>query len=126
MSEQASKGGRGLDPVSKSTRPITDILQLNQEMVAVMTVTAITHRHDAIFQDIVGAAREHLLMGGIPRAGSIYRSVKEVVPTVHAVNGLNLRKPGDFECPDFIKLDSARSGKTLPEHRETAHLLFVK
>ena len=59
---------------------------LNEEMVAVMTVTAITHRRDAIFQDIVGAAREHLLMGGIPRAGSIYRSVKEVVPTVRAVN----------------------------------------
>jgi 2,5-furandicarboxylate decarboxylase 1 len=59
---------------------------LNQEMVATMTVTAITHRRDAIFQDIVGAAREHLLMGGIPRAGSVYRSVKEVVPTVQSVN----------------------------------------
>jgi 2,5-furandicarboxylate decarboxylase 1 len=59
---------------------------LNQEDVPIMTVTAITHRRDAIFQDIIGAGREHLLMGGIPRAGSIYRSVKEVVPTVVAVN----------------------------------------
>jgi 2,5-furandicarboxylate decarboxylase 1 len=59
---------------------------LNRETVAVMTVTAITHRRDAIFQDVVGAAREHLLMGGIPRAGSIYRSVKEVVPTLKSVN----------------------------------------
>jgi 2,5-furandicarboxylate decarboxylase 1 len=59
---------------------------LNEEDVPVMTVTAVTHRRDAIFQDIIGAGREHLLMGGIPRAGSIYRSVKEVVPTVKAVN----------------------------------------
>nr|QOL00319.1 phenolic acid decarboxylase subunit C [uncultured organism] len=59
---------------------------LNEEDVPIMTVTAITHRRDAIFQDIIGAGREHLLMGGIPRAGSIYRSVKEVVPTVVAVN----------------------------------------
>ena len=59
---------------------------LNEEDVPIMTVTTITHRRDAIFQDIIGAGREHLLMGGIPRAGSIYRSVKEVVPTVVAVN----------------------------------------
>jgi 2,5-furandicarboxylate decarboxylase 1 len=59
---------------------------LNEEDVPIMTVTAITHRRDAIFQDIIGAGREHLLMGGIPRAGSIYRSVKEVVPDVVAVN----------------------------------------
>ena len=59
---------------------------LNEEEVPIMTVTCITHRRDAIFQDIIGAGREHLLMGGIPRAGSIYRSVKEVVPSVVAVN----------------------------------------
>ena len=59
---------------------------LNEEEVPIMTVTAITHRRDAIFQDLIGAGREHLLMGGIPRAGSIYRSVKEVVPDVVAVN----------------------------------------
>jgi 2,5-furandicarboxylate decarboxylase 1 len=59
---------------------------LNEEEVPIMTVTCITHRRDAIFQDIIGAGREHLLMGGIPRAGSIYRSVKEVVPDVVAVN----------------------------------------
>lgn len=59
---------------------------LNEEDVPIATVTTITHRRDAIFQDIIGAQREHLLMGGIPRAGSVYRSVKAVVPTVKAVN----------------------------------------
>ncbi len=59
---------------------------LNEEDVPIMTVTAITHRRDAIFQDIIAAQREHILTGGIPRAGSIYRAVKAVVPTVKAVN----------------------------------------
>jgi 2,5-furandicarboxylate decarboxylase 1 len=59
---------------------------LNEEDVPVMTVTAITHRHDAIYQDIIAAQREHILTGGIPRAGSIYRAVKAVVPTLKAVN----------------------------------------
>jgi 2,5-furandicarboxylate decarboxylase 1 len=59
---------------------------LNEEEVPIMTVTAITHRRDAIFQDIIAAQREHILTGGIPRAGSIYRAVKAVVPTVKAVN----------------------------------------
>jgi 2,5-furandicarboxylate decarboxylase 1 len=59
---------------------------LNEEDVPIMTVTTMTHRSDAIFQDIIGAQREHILMGGIPRAGSIYRAVKDVVPTVKAVN----------------------------------------
>ena len=43
---------------------------LNEEEVPIMTVTAITHRRDAIFQDIIGAGREHLLMGGMPRAST--------------------------------------------------------
>lgn len=59
---------------------------LNEEDVPIMKVTAITHRRDAIYQDIIAAQREHILTGGIPRAGSIYRAVKAVVPTVKAVN----------------------------------------
>lgn len=52
----------------------------------VITITAITHRRDAIYQDVISAAREHQLMGGIPRAGSIYHAVKQAVPGVKAVN----------------------------------------
>ncbi len=59
---------------------------LGDEETGVITITAITHRRDAIFQDIMASQREHLLMGGIPRAGSVYRSVKDVVPTVQTVN----------------------------------------
>ena len=61
---------------------------LGDREAPVMTVTCITHRHKAIFQDVLSAVREHLLLGGIPRMGSIYRSVKELVPSVVAVNVL--------------------------------------
>lgn len=52
----------------------------------VLTVTKITHRRDAIYQDVISAAREHLLLGGLPRNGSVYRAVKDIVPNVVAVN----------------------------------------
>jgi 2,5-furandicarboxylate decarboxylase 1 len=59
---------------------------LGDQTAPVMTITTITHRRDAIWQDVMSSAREHLLLGGLPRAGSIYRSVKEVVPGVVSVN----------------------------------------
>ena len=59
---------------------------LGDQRAPVMTVEAITHRRDAIWQDVMSAAREHLLLGGLPRAGSIYRAVKEIVPNVVSVN----------------------------------------
>lgn len=34
MSEQSSKSGRTGEPISKSSHPVNEILQLNQEMVA--------------------------------------------------------------------------------------------
>src|SRR5690606_2486676 len=46
----------------------------------------ITHRHHAIFQDIVASSREHLVVGGVPRSGSIYHTVKEVVPSLKSVH----------------------------------------
>jgi 2,5-furandicarboxylate decarboxylase 1 len=52
----------------------------------VIQVKAITMRGDAIYYDIFSANREHLTMGSLPRMGSIYRAVKEVVPGVQAVN----------------------------------------
>ncbi|MCM3714247.1 UbiD family decarboxylase [Halalkalibacter oceani] len=54
--------------------------------VPVIRVTCITHRNQAIFQDIVASSREHLMVGGIPRSGSIYHSVKSVVPSLNTVN----------------------------------------
>jgi 2,5-furandicarboxylate decarboxylase 1 len=49
-------------------------------------VTAVTMRHDPIYVDVFNAHSEHLALGGIPRMGGIYRRVREVVPTVTAIN----------------------------------------
>ena len=51
-----------------------------------INVTAITMRKDPIYFDIFAAHPEHNFVGGLPRMGSIYRRVKEVVPSVTKVN----------------------------------------
>jgi len=53
----------------------------------VIHVTAITMRSRPIYQSIFNAHAEHHVCGAIPRLGSIYRRVKEVVPTVVAAVG---------------------------------------
>ena len=45
MSEQPSKPGRASDPLSKSARPISDILQLNQELVR--NLEGLVQEHEA-------------------------------------------------------------------------------
>lgn len=49
-------------------------------------ITAITMRRDPIYVDVFNAHTEHSMLGGLPRMGSIYRRVREVLPTVTAVN----------------------------------------
>ena len=52
----------------------------------VIRVKAITMRRDPIYYDIFSANREHLVLGSLPRMGSIYRNVKQVVPGLKAIN----------------------------------------
>lgn len=71
--------------------------------VPVIQVNGITHRKNAIFQDIVASGREHLVIGSIPRSGSIYHSVKEVVPSLKTVNVPHYAR---MHC--YISLDKER------------------
>lgn len=52
----------------------------------VLQVTAVTHRDDPIFNTIIPAGYEHLLLGGIPREASLFQMVRQTVPTVRAVH----------------------------------------
>jgi 2,5-furandicarboxylate decarboxylase 1 len=53
----------------------------------ILKVTAITHRHDAIYQDVVpGASAEHLNLSKTPRAGSTFSLVKARFPGVADLN----------------------------------------
>lgn len=49
-------------------------------------ITAVTMRHDPIYVDVFNAHREHLVLGALPRMGSILRRVRQAMPTVTAVN----------------------------------------
>ncbi|MDU4698431.1 MULTISPECIES: UbiD family decarboxylase [Paenibacillus] len=54
--------------------------------VPTIRIKRITYRNHAIFQDIVASGREHLVVGGVPRSGSIYHTVKKIVPGLKTVN----------------------------------------
>jgi len=49
-------------------------------------ITAVTTRKDPIYVDVFNAHREHLVLGALPRMGSMFRRVREVMPTVTAIN----------------------------------------
>jgi 2,5-furandicarboxylate decarboxylase 1 len=71
-------------------------------------VTALTMRRDAIFVDVFNAATEHSMLGGLPRMGSIYRRVKEAVPSVKAVN---LPLSGMARSHLYISMKKATEGE---------------
>jgi 2,5-furandicarboxylate decarboxylase 1 len=71
-------------------------------------VTAITMRKDAIYQDIMAAHDEHNMIGALPRMGSLYRRVREVLPTVKAIN-LPLSGGGRVRC--YISLNKRSDGE---------------
>ncbi len=52
----------------------------------VIKVKGITHRKDAIYQDIAcGFSSEHSLLGAVPREPNVYEAVRSLVPSVKAV-----------------------------------------
>ena len=70
----------------------------------VVRVRAITHRRDAIFQDITVAHLDHLLLSTVPIEANLYRAVRAMVPTVTAV-----RVPGPFTC--FVSIEARVPGQ---------------
>jgi 2,5-furandicarboxylate decarboxylase 1 len=74
----------------------------------IVEISAITHRRDAICMDIFVGHREHALLGAIPKEGSIYRKVQNVVPTVTAVC-LPVSGTGRFHC--YISIEKRAEGE---------------
>ncbi len=73
----------------------------------VIDVKAVTHRSDAIYQDIFVGHHENWLMGAIPKEGSIYNSIKAIIPTVKAVCLPN-SGCGRLNC--YISIDKKTDG----------------
>ena len=71
-------------------------------------VTAITMRKDAIYQTVMAAHNEHNMLGALPRMGSLLRRLKEVLPSVKAVN-LPLSGGGRVFC--YISLKKRSDGE---------------
>src|SRR3990170_3059207 len=58
---------------------------LGERQREVLKVRAITHRRDAIFQDITVGHLDHLMLSTTPIEANLYRAVRAMVPTVKAV-----------------------------------------
>lgn len=79
-----------------------------QEFAPVMEVTAITHRRNAIMQDVFSGHREHMLLGSIPREGSLQRHLKSYAGVVKAVH-LPFSGAGRFVC--YVSMKKAYEGQ---------------
>jgi UbiD family decarboxylase len=77
---------------------------LGERQREIVLVNAVTHRRDAIFQDITVAHLDHMLLSTIPMEANLYRAVRAMVPSVKAV-----RVPGPFTC--FVSIEQRISGQ---------------
>lgn len=102
----------------KYQNPFGEISGHYQEpkLMPVMEVTAVTHRRGAIFQGVMPGHREHWLLGGIPKEGSIYNAIQKLVPKISAVN-LPMSGCGRFSCflsfkPGHLSSDITKAAMT--------------
>src|SRR5919106_1111397 len=71
---------------------------LGERQREIVRYTAITHRREAMFQDIAVAHLDHLLLSTIPMEANLYRAVRAMVPSIKAV-----RVPSPFTC--FVSVE---------------------
>ena len=77
---------------------------LGERQREVVKVKAITHRRDAMFQDITVAHLDHMLLSTIPMEANLYRAVRAMVPSVRAV-----RVPAPFTC--YVSIEQRLLGQ---------------
>jgi len=77
---------------------------LGERQREVLKVRAITHRRDAIFQDITVGHLDHVMLSTTPIETNLYRAVRSIVPTVKAV-----RVPAPFTC--YVSIEQRISGQ---------------
>jgi UbiD family decarboxylase len=77
---------------------------LGERSREILRVAAITHRRDAMFQDITVAHLDHMLLSTVPMEANLYRAVRAMVPSLRAV-----RVPGPFTC--FVSIEQRLPGQ---------------
>ena len=80
-----------------------------QRLRWIINVKAITHRRNAIYQDIFVGHADDWVMGGIPKEGALYNRINGVVPTVKAVH-LPTSGVCRFHC--YISIDKKVDGES--------------
>ncbi|MCC6888461.1 MAG: UbiD family decarboxylase [Hyphomicrobiales bacterium] len=80
-----------------------------QRLRWVIDVKAITHRRDAIYQDVFVGHADDWVMGAIPKEGALFNRIKGVVPGVKAVHLPN-SGVGRFNC--YISIDKRVDGES--------------
>jgi 2,5-furandicarboxylate decarboxylase 1 len=80
-----------------------------QRLRWVINVKAVTHRKDAIYQDIFVGHPDNWVLGAIPKEGTLFNRIKGVVPTVKAVHLPN-SGTGRFNC--YISIDKKVNGES--------------
>jgi UbiD family decarboxylase len=77
---------------------------LGERQRELVKVKAITHRRDALFQDITVAHLDHMLLSTIPMEANLYRAVRAMVPSVRSV-----RVPAPFTC--YVSIEQRLPGQ---------------
>jgi 2,5-furandicarboxylate decarboxylase 1 len=77
---------------------------LGERQREVVKVRAVTHRRDALFQDITVAHLDHMLLSTIPMEANLYRAVRAMIPSVRAV-----RVPAPFTC--YVSIEQRLVGQ---------------
>jgi 2,5-furandicarboxylate decarboxylase 1 len=80
-----------------------------QRLRWIIDVTAITHRENAIYQDVFVGHPDDRVQGGIPKEGRLFNRIKGVVPTVKAVH---LPPSGVCRFHCYISVDKRVDGES--------------
>lgn len=95
----------------------------------VIEITAVTHRNNPIFQTILAASYEHLLLGGIPREASILRSLRDTVPTI---SNVHLTLGGTSRYHLIVQMQKRNEGEVknvilaaFASHYDVKHVIVV-
>jgi len=78
-----------------------------QCLMPVMEVKVITHRKNAIMQQVFPASSGHFNLGSIPKEGSIYNEIKKVAPEV---TGVYLPHSGSGRISCYVSVKKRREG----------------
>lgn len=89
-----------------------------QRLSWVIDVKAVTHRRQAIYQDVFIGHRDVKILGAVPKEGSIYNKIRGFTPNVKGVH-LPLSGAGRLNC--YISLDKKAPG----ESRQAAIIAFA-